>query len=89
MTEQKKDPHSKTRKFKFVALFLPIAGLLLILPPLVSMRRDVDAVFLGVPINIAYLFAVWMFLIIGAYFLQRNIPTWPTPKNKPVESNRD
>lgn len=87
VSSQNKDPQSKTRKFRFVALLLPMAGFLLILPPLVSMRGDASAFIFGVPVNVAYLFGVWMSLIVGAYLLQRNIPDWPIPKTKTPKQN--
>ena len=87
MSNPNKDPQSGARKFRFVALLLPIAGLLLILPPLVSMRSDAGAFLFGVPVNIAYLFGVWLFLIVGAYLLQRNIPNRPTPKTGSTKQN--
>lgn len=87
MSNPNKDPQSRTRKFRFVALLLPVAGLLLILPPLVSMRNNANAFVFGVPVNIAYLFGVWTFLIVGAYLLQRNIPNWPTAKTDLTKQN--
>lgn len=64
---------STRRKFAFIALLLPVCGLLAILPPLISIR-NVGGMFLGFPSIIAYLFGVWFLLILGAFILQKNIP---------------
>ncbi|HHB83591.1 MAG TPA: hypothetical protein ENK61_09005 [Devosia sp.] len=64
---------SSRRKFAFVALLLPASGLLAILPPLVSIR-NAQGTFFGFPTIIAYLFGVWLLLIVAAFVLQRNIP---------------
>ena len=64
---------SSRRKFSFVALLLPLCGLLMLLPPLVSIR-NINTSFMGFPSIIAYLFGVWFLLIIAAFILQKNIP---------------
>ena len=55
-----------------LALLLPLAGLFLLMPPMVlvfSMPSDIA----GLPVIIVYIFAVWGFLIIGAAWLARRL----------------
>ncbi len=73
-TSDKKTSETRVRKCKFAALLLPILGVLLIIPPLVSMRTTQNAVILGIPANIAYLFGAWLAMIVGAYVLQKLMP---------------
>ncbi|HHB82975.1 MAG TPA: hypothetical protein ENK61_05835 [Devosia sp.] len=74
MSISKQSAETRVRKFKFAAMLLPIFAILLIVPPLVSMRTTQNAVILGIPANIAYLFGVWLAMIIGAYILQKMMP---------------
>ncbi|HHS82279.1 MAG TPA: hypothetical protein ENJ68_02055 [Devosia sp.] len=66
----------KLRPEKFVALafLLPLLGAILILPPLVLLPGGTASPLFGIPANIAYIFAVWLLLIAGAYTLQRLSP---------------
>ena len=61
---------AKDSRFSVLAFLLPALGLILILPPLVFLPSNGDS-FLGVPANIAYIFGVWLALIVGAFWLQR------------------
>ncbi len=58
------------RKLEFLAFLLPVGGAVLILPPLVLIANVSTTVF-GVPAIIAYLFAVWLALVVAAFVLQR------------------
>ena len=76
------------RKIEFIALLLPILGMLMILPPLVSIR-NISAEFFGFPAIIAYLFGVWLLLIISAFFLQRRIPPQHSEQSDQSENPND
>ena len=58
------------RKLEFLAFLLPVGGAVFILPPLVLIANVGTTIF-GVPAIIAYLFAVWLALIVAAFALQR------------------
>lgn len=74
------------KKYAFLAKLLPVVGLILILPPLVSIR-NVDAQFFGFPAIIAYLFGVWLLLIVGAFLLQIKLPAKPSdPDEKSLKN---
>jgi Kef-type K+ transport system membrane component KefB len=60
------------RKLESAALFLTIAGALLIMPPL-AVVFQVHRRFLGVPAEVIYLFLVWAALILGAWWLGRRL----------------
>jgi len=62
------------KKIAFLAKLLPIVGLVFFLPPLVSIA-DINTQIFGFPAIIAYLFAVWLLVIIAAYFLQKKLPS--------------
>ncbi len=65
---------TRQKKIAFLAKILPIAGLIVILPPLVSIT-NAKADFFGFPAIITYLFTIWIFLIVAAYLLQRKLPS--------------
>jgi hypothetical protein len=69
------------RKLESAALFLTIAGALLIMPPL-AMVFQVHRRFLGVPSEVIYLFLVWAALIAGAWWLGKRLPSEPA---KPLD----
>lgn len=88
MSSPKQSSETRVRKFRFAALLLPLLGILLIVPPLVSMRTTHYAVFFGIPANIAYLFGAWLLMIVGAYVLQKLMPdTLTTPKHSGDEKS--
>lgn len=62
----------RNRKLEFLAFLLPVAGAVLIMPPLVLIA-NVKGNIVGFPPIIAFLFAVWAFLIFAAYLLQRRL----------------
>ncbi len=68
-------------KVTFLARLLPVAGLLLILPPLVSIP-NANAQQYGSVSIIIYLFSVWLFLIFSAYILQRKLAITPPEISK-------
>ncbi len=61
--------HRKTRER---ALILPLAGLILLTPPVAGVFH-LDAKIAGVPFTLIYLFAVWALLIAGAAALSRRL----------------
>jgi hypothetical protein len=62
------------RKLESAALFLTIAGALLIMPPL-ALVFQVHRRFLGIPIEVIYLFLAWAALIAGAWWLGKRLPS--------------
>lgn len=89
MSSSKHPAETRVRKFRFAALLLPIFGILLIIPPLVSMRTTQNAMIFGIPANIAYLFGAWLAMIIGAYILQKLMPDILTNPNLPEDKKSD
>lgn len=55
------------------ALFFGILGTMLFMPPLVLLF-NVKARFLGVPIEVIYLFAVWLLLVVGTAWFAYRLP---------------
>jgi len=69
------------KKITFLARLLPAAGLLLILPPMVSIPNANPEQY-GFAAVIIYLFSVWLFLIFSAYILQRKLDATPPEISK-------
>lgn len=65
-----------SRRVRLIAFFLPIVGLLLIMPPIVFIFDRPGTLF-GVPNIIAFLFAVWLAMIVASFLLQRHLPVPP------------
>jgi len=61
------------RKLTSAALVLTLLGALLFMPPLASVFQ-IHRLVLGVPAEVIYLFAVWVLLILGAWWLSRRLP---------------
>jgi len=66
------DQPLRHRKARDRALILPLAGLILLIPP-VAWAFHLDARIAGVPFTLVYLFAVWALLIAGAAVLSRRL----------------
>lgn len=64
------------RKLQSASLFLTIFGAMLILPPLVLLF-NVRARLLGVPVEVIYLFTVWIGLIAATAWFSRRLPHAP------------
>ncbi|MBU1175777.1 MAG: hypothetical protein KKH72_10290 [Alphaproteobacteria bacterium] len=60
------------RRIETGALFLPIFGALLIVPPLVGVFNVPIAIF-GLPVVAIYLFAVWLGLIVATAVMSRRL----------------
>lgn len=66
-------PAGHLRKRQHAAFMLPVAGFLLIIPPLLTLFGVHRMVF-GVPWQTAYLFSVWLAMIVGAALLSHFLP---------------
>ena len=64
------------RKLVSAALFLTLLGSLLLLPPLASVFQ-LQRRFLGLPVELIYLFACWIALVGAAFWLSRRLPHEP------------
>ena len=61
------------------ALFFTLFGTIAIMPPLLFVATGNADIF-GVPVAMVYIFAIWIFLIVGASVLARYLPhDEPTP----------
>lgn len=63
---------SDRKRSEGFAFFLPVLGAILIMPPLVLLF-DVQADVFGIPVIVAYLFSVWLFLAIASFVLTRKL----------------
>lgn len=62
-----------TRKHEHAAFVLPVFGALLLLPPLIDLFGASPRLG-GIPLKIAYLFLVWIVLILGAVMVSAHMP---------------
>lgn len=53
-----------------IAVLVPFFGVVLLMPPLLNLFDDLQAPF-GVPVEVLYLFGVWLLVIAGAVLLSR------------------
>jgi len=60
------------QKARDAGIVLPLAGLVLLTPP-VATAAAVDGRLLGVPVAVIYVFGVWAALILGARLLARRL----------------
>lgn len=65
-----------TRIRESAALLLAL-GIVLLLPPLALIFAKVTTVW-GIPLPVLYLFGLWLALIIGVWFISRQLPRGPT-----------
>lgn len=61
------------RKHEHAAFVLPVFGALLLLPPLIDLFGAAPRL-AGVPLKIAYLFLVWIVLVLGAVMVSAHMP---------------
>jgi hypothetical protein len=66
------DQSLSRRKARDRAMILPLAGLILLTPPVAEIFH-LDAKISGVPFTLVYVFAVWALLIAGAAALARRL----------------
>ncbi len=77
------DQPLRHRKTRDRALILPLAGLILLTPPVAGVFH-LDAKIAGVPFTLVYLFAVWALLIAGAAALSRRLRDGGEPGAPPA-----
>lgn len=74
------------RKIIGASLFFTLFGTMAILPPLILLFRY-DGMAFGIPIETVFLFALWIFLIVGAAWfatiLPRDEPSPPEGNSPP------
>lgn len=56
-----------------VAFLVPFLGVVLLLPPLLNLFQDLRTPY-GVPVEVLYLFGVWLLIIAAAVLLSRRRP---------------
>lgn len=67
-----------------VAVVLPLLGLFLLMPPVITLfARGVGVA--GVPLIVIYVFGVWIALIVGAALLARHLD--PRRPGEPADPN--
>jgi membrane protein implicated in regulation of membrane protease activity len=74
MTHEAPDS-SRGARLRDAAVVLPVLGAFLLMPPIIALfAGDADA---GVPRVVAYLFGVWLALIVAAAWLARRLRPRP------------
>jgi hypothetical protein len=73
------------RKLESAALFLTLAGALVIMPPIAVVFQVERRVF-GIPSEVIYLFVAWAALIVGAWWLGKRLPREPGAKSPEDET---
>jgi hypothetical protein len=74
------------RKLVAAALFFTLFGAIAFLPPFALLFRH-DTRVAGVPLETAYVFAVWILLIVGARWFSRVLPD-DTPPSADTRQDR-
>lgn len=69
-----KTPAPAGPRLRAAAALLPMLAVFLLMPPVITLFTGPRHV-LGVPLVVAYLFAVWLALIVGAALLARQLGT--------------
>lgn len=88
------DQQPSRRKARDRSIALLIAGVVLLLPPMVG-ASIIEARPFDIPFSLVYVFAVWALLIAGAAFLARRLsppqttPTPPSSITAPINAGRD
>jgi hypothetical protein len=65
-------------RMRDAAMLLPIVGLFLFMPPLITLFAGAFDV-VGVPLIVVYLFAVWLALIVAAFWFARRLASEQAP----------
>ena len=73
MSERRPSKGEENRKKEEAAFIIPIAGALFLLPPLVNLFNARTLLF-GLPLEVLYLFFIWMLLIAGAVVVSAVMP---------------
>lgn len=61
------------RKLTSAALVFTLLGAVLFMPPIATVFQ-IHRLLLGVPAEVIYLFAVWVLLVVGAWWLSKRLP---------------
>jgi hypothetical protein len=79
-------PPERSARARDAAHVLPLLGLFLLMPPMIALFA-VPLDIAGVPLIVAYLFGVWLALVLGAALLGRALlprePASPTGCSRP------
>lgn len=67
-----RDPAARQSRSKEAALVIPLFGLFLLLPPLLSLFEGASTIF-GIPVLYVYVFGVWFGLVIAGMWLARRL----------------
>lgn len=73
MSERRPLKGEEHRKKEEAAFIIPIAGALFLLPPLANLFNARSLLF-GLPLEVLYLFFIWMLLIAGAVVVSAVMP---------------
>ncbi|HMO44573.1 MAG TPA: hypothetical protein PKB14_00915 [Rubrivivax sp.] len=75
-----KTPDPGTPRLRDAAALLPALAVFLLMPPVITLFTGQGSLW-GVPLIVAYLFGVWLALIVGAALLARRLgaPAAPAP----------
>ncbi|MFA7666235.1 MAG: hypothetical protein WCY32_08955 [Burkholderiaceae bacterium] len=78
-----KPPDPGTPRLRDAAALLPALALFLLMPPVITLFTETRTVG-GVPLIVAYLFGVWLALIVAAALLARRLapPTVAPPASR-------
>ena len=71
-SERRDDDALRARRARDAALVLPLAGLLVLTPPVANLFLS-DITLFGAPLVVIYLFTVWAALIVCAQRLSRRL----------------
>ena len=63
---------STAAKFRDAAFLLPVAGLFLLLPPVIDLFTARVSLF-GIPLIVAYIFGLWSALILVAFWFSHRL----------------
>lgn len=63
---------STAAKFRDAAFLLPVAGLFLLLPPVIDLFTAQTSLF-GIPLIVAYIFGLWSVLIAVAFWFSHRL----------------
>lgn len=66
------DPQPSQRKARDRSLALLLVGICAFLPPIAGVFR-IDGTVFGVPFPLVYVFAVWAFLVGGAFWVSKSL----------------
>jgi len=65
-------------RFRDAAVILPLLGLFLLMPPLITLFARGEHLF-GIPVIVIYIFGVWLALVACAALIARRLASPPDP----------